>query len=211
MSSHQGIVHLKISFIDNGEECVAFKIDVPDIKTAQRMDDGSKKLDDSAKKAHNNSTNNSNNTTTTTNTTTNTTTHHKHNNDTDVLNGSSGVRNNSDGIVINLDNCTALSGDIKVEIYTKQMMPRRKTLFSFWFNTFFESEREKDGELNALNQYSMNSQKLIFSSFPFKVDNNNPFIDFVLPKSEIDLAHKDVHCKIFPANFEVSISIGTLN
>lgn len=46
--------------------------------------------------------------------------------------------------------------------------------------------------------------KLSFSFVPFKADNNNPFIEFVLPKSEIDLAHKDVHCKMFPTNFEVS-------
>lgn len=134
MSSHQGIVHLKISFIDNGEECVAYKYDVPDIKTAQRMDDGSKKMDDGVKKSL-------------------TMTH----TDISMSNGSNGggggggggvgVRNNSsDGIVIKLDSCKPLSGDIKVEFYTKQMMPRRKPLFSFWFNTFFESERENDGE-----------------------------------------------------------------
>lgn len=41
-------------------------------------------------------------------------------------------------------------------------------------------------------------------SFIAAADNNNPFIKYVLPKSELDIAHKDVDSKTFPANFEVS-------
>lgn len=137
-SSHQGIVHLKISSIDNDEECIAYKDDVPDIKTAQRMEDGSKKLDDGAKKAL-------------------TTATHA-----DMLNGSSGVRNGSDGIVIKLASCKLLAGDIKVEFYTKPMMSRRKTLFSFWFNTFFESERVNDGKNCRLETLNSALIRLIF-------------------------------------------------
>lgn len=94
LSSYQGAVHFKISYIDNAEECVAYKSEVPDMRRTHA--DG---------------------------------------------NGSSG----SDGIVINVDSCRSLSGDIKVEFYGKHMM-RKKRLFSFWFNTFFESERGIDGK-----------------------------------------------------------------
>lgn len=139
--SIQGIVHLKISFIENDQECVAHKYDVPDVKMAQRMDDVSK--NNHHQHHHQNQhhhrddgTNNKKPPPPSSITTTHM----------DMLNGSSGVRNCSDGIVIKLDNCKPLSGDIKVEFYTKPMMSRRKTLFTFWFNTFFESERVNDGE-----------------------------------------------------------------
>lgn len=135
MSSHQGVVHLKISFIENDKECVAHKYDVPDAKIAQRMDDVSKNMHH--QHHHNHRDDNTANHKKPPSTTTTT--------QTDTLNGSSGVRNCSDGIVIKLDSCKPLSGDIKVEFYTKQMM-RRKTLFTFWFNTFFESERMNDGK-----------------------------------------------------------------
>lgn len=45
----------------------------------------------------------------------------------------------------------------------------------------------------------------IFIFFLAAADNNNPFIKYVLPKSELDIAHKDGECKTFPANFEVSL------
>lgn len=137
--SIQGIVHLKISFIENDEECVVYKYDVPDMKMAQRMDDGSKH-NHQHHNHHYNRDDGTNHKKPPPSSTGTTTTH------TDMLNGSSGMRNGSDGIVINLENCKPLSGDIKVEFYTKQMMSRRKTLFTFWFNTFFESERVNDGE-----------------------------------------------------------------
>lgn len=148
--SIQGIVHLKISFIENDEECVAYKYDVPDVKLAQRMDDVSKN-NHHHQHHHPNHPNHHNRDDGTNHKKSSPSTIH-----TDILNGSSGVRNCSDGIVIKLDNCKPLSGDIKVEFYTKQMMSRRKTLFTFWFNTFFESERVNDGELNDHSKTNSN-------------------------------------------------------
>lgn len=49
---------------------------------------------------------------------------------------------NTDGsIVIRLDRCIALAGDIKVEFYSKAKVTRKKCiLFRFWFNTYFVNE-----------------------------------------------------------------------
>lgn len=46
---------------------------------------------------------------------------------------------NSEGqLVIGLDRCIALAGDIKVEFYCKAKVMRKKSiLFRFWFNTYF--------------------------------------------------------------------------
>lgn len=48
------------------------------------------------------------------------------------------------GIVIKLDKCKALAGDIKIDFYGKHMM-RKKKLFSFWFNTYFVNEKSDAG------------------------------------------------------------------
>lgn len=141
INSHQGSVHLKISYIDSeNEECVVYKQEVPDTKK-------------------------STNSTITAGATTNqptlatAATHHHGFSNGKGGSGGGGVQNNTtDGIVITLDK--ALSGDIKVEFYMKQRIPRRKTLFSFWFNTYFVSERENDGKLNKrIEKFLM--QKLI--------------------------------------------------
>lgn len=56
--------------------------------------------------------------------------------------------NNSDGqIKIELNVCIPLTGDIKIEFYSKKM--RREKLFHFWFNTYFAVE-EAEGEFNFL-------------------------------------------------------------
>lgn len=132
ISSHQGSVHLKISCVDNDEECVVYKDEVPDTK---KMTNANSTVA-SAANASATATNQPASTTTATHTD-------------GLSNGSSAtVRNNTDGIVITLDR--ALSGDIKVEFYIKPRISyRKKTLFSFWFNTYFESERETDGKSMA--------------------------------------------------------------
>lgn len=49
---------------------------------------------------------------------------------------------NSDGhLVIGLDRCIALAGDIKVDFYCKAKVTRKKNiLFRFWFNTYFVNQ-----------------------------------------------------------------------
>uniref|UniRef100_A0A1L8DKY8 Phosphatidylinositol 3,4,5-trisphosphate 3-phosphatase and dual-specificity protein phosphatase PTEN n=1 Tax=Nyssomyia neivai TaxID=330878 RepID=A0A1L8DKY8_9DIPT len=91
---------------------------------------------------------------------------------------------NGDGqIVIKLDCCIPLSGDIQVEFYNKGVIKKEK-LFHFWFNTYFVNE-ETEGNIPAEGD----SSKLVFR----------------LTKFELDDAHKDKQNKIFPPDFEVQV------
>ncbi|XP_031629526.1 putative uncharacterized protein DDB_G0282499 [Contarinia nasturtii] len=179
INSHQGTVHLKISYVDNDEECVVYKNEVPDTKKMTNFNSIV------AAATTNQPASNINTATTATTTTAASVAAAAAASHIDGLsNGSNGgVHNNTDGIVIILDSCKTLSGDIKVEFYMKPRISRKKPLFSFWFNTYFVSERENDA------------------------DNNNPFIEYVLSKSEIDNACKDIQCKTFPSNFEVRVKL----
>lgn len=146
ISSHQGSVHLKISYVDNDEECVVYKDEVPDTRKLTNSHSIAATAAAAAAAASS--------ATTTTNqpaSTTNTASSHPDG----LSNGSNGGvhSNTSDGIVITLDSCKALSGDIKVEFYMKPRIQRKKTLFSFWFNTYFVSERENDGKYESVWPY----------------------------------------------------------
>lgn len=62
------------------------------------------------------------------------------------LDGTGGMGGNTNnGIVIKVDRCKALAGDIKIEFYSKNMVRNRKKLFSFWFNTYFVSDKGSTG------------------------------------------------------------------
>lgn len=174
-------MHLKISCVDNGEECVVYKNEVPDMKkltnstVASAMASTQQQHHPVSTNTHTNNTAASAATATGTGTgsaataTAPTTTHHSAastipataaNSSDGLSNGSSSggggssggsgssihSNSNADGIVITLDSCKTLSGDIKVEFYIKSRIQRNKTLFSFWFNTYFVSERENDGK-----------------------------------------------------------------
>ncbi|XP_059618412.1 phosphatidylinositol 3,4,5-trisphosphate 3-phosphatase and dual-specificity protein phosphatase PTEN isoform X1 [Phlebotomus argentipes] len=91
---------------------------------------------------------------------------------------------NGDGqIVIKLDRCIPLSGDIQVEFYNKGVIKKEK-LFHFWFNTYFVNE-ETEGNIPAEGD----SSKLVFR----------------LTKFELDDAHKDKQHKTFSPDFEVQV------
>lgn len=58
---------------------------------------------------------------------------------------------NSDGnLVITLDRCIALAGDVKVEFFTKNIITKEK-LFHFWFNTYFVSDEANNNNGEYLN------------------------------------------------------------
>lgn len=137
-------MHLKISYVDNDEECVVYKDEVPDTKKMTNS------IAAAAAAASHQPASTTNHTATSTTTTTaaSAAAAAASSHPDGLSNGSNGgVHNNAnDGIVITLDSCKALSGDIKVEFYMKPRISRKKTLFSFWFNTYFVSERENDGK-----------------------------------------------------------------
>lgn len=124
--------------------------------------------------------------------------------------GSGGGRQSmscDDGIAINLNNGRTIGGDIKVECSASHVLGKKK-LFSFWFNTHFVWDKRDDGKCSdgVLDDFEfISTTKLFFSPVLFaEADNNNPFVEYVIPKSDLDRACKDEICKIFPANFEVS-------
>lgn len=146
--------------MENNEECVVYKDEVPDTKKNSTLGTATHVQSPATPHTTSNTTTTptptnatavaSKPTAPTTTTTTMTTTH-----TTDISNGGSAAsarNHNKDGIVIKLDSCKTLSGDIKIEFYTKHMISRRKTLFTFWFNTYFISEKQHDGKCLWLNK-----------------------------------------------------------
>ncbi|MBL2498053.1 hypothetical protein ELJ53_29985, partial [Klebsiella pneumoniae] len=75
-----------------------------------------------------------------------------------------------------LDRCLLLTGDVKIEFSSTQILKHKQKLFHFWFNTYF---------INAINN----------------VDSDGNVI-FELNKPEIDDAHKDKQ-KMFNENFKI--------
>lgn len=114
-------MHFKISYVFNDKECLACKDEVPDSKKSNSTDGAGGGVTSGG----------------------------------GVGGGSGGigvggigggVGSGTGGIVIKVDRCKALAGDIKIEFYGKNMMRNRKKLFSFWFNTYFVSEKSGTGE-----------------------------------------------------------------
>lgn len=130
LSSHQGTVHLKISFIDNKKkEVEAYKGEVPDTKKTNLEANGSSGggINGGRIGSFN------------------------------VSSRGGGVAglgmSCDDGIVINLDSSRSVAGDIKVEYYAKQHVIGKKKLFSFWFNTYFVCEKGNDGTYNIVLKF----------------------------------------------------------
>lgn len=128
LSSHQGTMHLKISFFDNDKkEVVAYKEEVPDIKKTHSDGNSSGSGLAATGGSSSNGSSSSGNS--------------------NSVGGTSGALTAGcdDGIVIKLDSNRTLAGDIKVEYYIKQHVMGKKKLFSFWFNTFFVCGKGNEG------------------------------------------------------------------
>lgn len=109
-------MHFKISYVFNDKECLACKDEVPDSKKSNSTDGAGGGVTSGGSGIGIGGI------------------------------GSGGVGSGTGGIVIKIDRCKALAGDIKIEFYGKNMMRNRKKLFSFWFNTYFVSEKSGTGE-----------------------------------------------------------------
>lgn len=118
-SSHQGTVHLKISFVHNKKkEAEIHKVEVPDTKKTNAEANGSNGSGGG-------------------------------NGGNGGGGGGGGGMGHGmgcdDGVSINLNSGRSITGDIKVEYYAKQHVIGKKKLFSFWFNTYFVCEKRDDG------------------------------------------------------------------
>lgn len=98
------------------------------------------------------------------------------------------IKRGAPNLVIGLDCCTPLVGDVKIELYTKAKI-RKEKLVQFWFNTFFVcDERECD-----TNGFSENR------------NGDNKVLVLTLSKEHLDIVNKkDKQHKMFSSDFRVS-------
>lgn len=98
---------------------------------------------------------------------------------------------------VQLDSCSPLVGDVKVEFYYKML--RKEKLFQFWFNTFFVCEKvhvyDSNGCVNK-NGSSTTTDELVQQQ-TFK---------FTLSKKELDIVNKkDKQNKTFSSDFHITL------
>ncbi|XP_077290591.1 phosphatase and tensin-like protein [Arctopsyche grandis] len=93
-------------------------------------------------------------------------------------------------IRIQLDRCTPIVGDIKVEVFNKPKIAiSKEKLFHFWFNTFFVTYNAKAvGEPTSERNGS-----------------TSPTYKLTLNKWELDDAHKDTQHKTYASDFKVQL------
>ncbi|XP_026472712.1 phosphatidylinositol 3,4,5-trisphosphate 3-phosphatase and dual-specificity protein phosphatase PTEN isoform X3 [Ctenocephalides felis] len=131
------------------------------------------------------------------------------------------ISEGSDGAIrIKLDNLRIpLTGDIKLEFFTKTIMGRREKLFHFWFNPFFVRTYDTDMEdYNTLGENTNLSQDDYYPNLLHTGNgstNSNANYEIIQPtgglfkltlnKSELDDAHKDKQHKLYSADFQVTV------
>lgn len=93
-------------------------------------------------------------------------------------------------LVITMDLCSVLWGDVKVEFYIKSKIGRKERVFQFWFNTFFVGNQG-----DSANGYiEQNGSAGLDQTYVL-----------TLKKDELDIVNKkDKQNKVFSADFEVS-------
>ncbi|XP_044253630.1 phosphatidylinositol 3,4,5-trisphosphate 3-phosphatase and dual-specificity protein phosphatase PTEN isoform X1 [Tribolium madens] len=95
-------------------------------------------------------------------------------------------------LVITMDLCLVLNGDIKIEFYNKSKIGRKERVFQFWFNTFFVINQDDDrtNELIEQNGSCESKQNCVLT----------------LKKDELDIVNKkDKQNKVFSADFRLTL------
>lgn len=104
------------------------------------------------------------------------------------------VKKSSPSLVIRLDSCTPITGDIKLEFYNKPKLGRKEKIFQFWFNTFFVVDEVSTANSNGFVHENGNSAK----------DTNEKTLVLTLKKHELDIVNKkDKQNKVFSSEFKV--------
>lgn len=100
-----------------------------------------------------------------------------------------------------------MAGDIKVEFTCSKVLQfGKEKLFHFWFNTFFVDETAEGEGISCRKQFlleNVSEEKCLNVSYIFVLVQNDGTLLYKLNKPELDDAHKDKGCKIFPPDFKV--------
>uniref|UniRef100_A0A1Y1NIW4 Phosphatidylinositol 3,4,5-trisphosphate 3-phosphatase and dual-specificity protein phosphatase PTEN n=1 Tax=Photinus pyralis TaxID=7054 RepID=A0A1Y1NIW4_PHOPY len=106
------------------------------------------------------------------------------------------VKKSSPNLVINLDCCMPITGDIKLEFYNKPKLGRKEKIFQFWFNTFFVDEELSESNSNGFVHENGNSN----------VESHEKTLVLSFKKTELDIVNKkDKQNKVFSSEFKVTL------
>lgn len=98
-------------------------------------------------------------------------------------------------LVIQLEQSMPLAGDVKVELFHKaKMMRKKQVLLRFWFNTHFA---------NTMETTRHHTTTIRAGEGPTAHTELIDLLEFSLVKNEVDFVHKDKEHRVFPENFEV--------
>lgn len=104
------------------------------------------------------------------------------------------VKKGASKLIINMDLCLVLNGDIKVEFFNKPKIGRKEKVFQFWFNTFFIVHQSDNSNNGFIEQNGSGAGEQIYV--------------LTLRKDELDIVNKkDKQNKVFSADFQVGFLI----
>nr|XP_012218969.1 PREDICTED: phosphatidylinositol 3,4,5-trisphosphate 3-phosphatase and dual-specificity protein phosphatase PTEN isoform X2 [Linepithema humile] len=132
------------------------------------------------------------------------------------------VRKGTSSISISLRHTVALTGDIRVDFYSRPKMKRQEKMFHFWFNTFFVREKtnseydngelpvERSGRALSCDGTAMELSTVMSHVKPrtgslASLGPMPPTLVLRIDKSGLDNAHKDKHHKLYSPDFKVSL------
>ncbi|KAK5641947.1 hypothetical protein RI129_010494 [Pyrocoelia pectoralis] len=106
------------------------------------------------------------------------------------------VKKSSPSLVINLDCCMPITGDVKLEFYNKPKLGRKERIFQFWFNTFFVNQELPESNSNGFVHENGNSN----------VEPHEKTLLLSFKKNELDIINKkDKQNKVFSSEFKVTL------
>ncbi|KAF5278194.1 hypothetical protein FQA39_LY18382 [Lamprigera yunnana] len=106
------------------------------------------------------------------------------------------VKKNAPSVIINLDCCMPITGDIKLEFYSKPKLGRKERIFQFWFNTFFVNQELLESNSNGFVHENGNTTAEV----------HEKTLILAFKKNELDIVNKkDKQNKVFSSEFKVTL------